>query len=476
MAQMAPPPAPVDPHATLTAPIGPAPPEMSQGMAPGLADSGVTSKAEKSAPASPSMSKFSLEPARQEVSRKLMADYQKDQNPYGSANNHPGFGGKLLHVLSDIGNTAGNIASPTLMSRIPGTQLHRQIEEGGLQKQLEDISKEESTEGLQGAQAGKDVADTGKTEAETPEVAPDAAARRGLEGATAANLRSETTTRDEERANPSMARTLDFLVNKALKENRDPNEDPVIKQVHELMQKAVTPKGAEHINVVGPDGKTPIVANYDPATHQTTDAAGHVIANPVPYEPPNYASMLPLVLSTKTATYIDPETNLPTEKQFNPTTRTFDKPLGLSASNAYGHEAAQAGAVERSANDLIHTIQTNRDKVGSVGAWVQKYGLNTPMADPALEGIRAQIASFAALNPAMHGARGASAMKHFEDVIGGVQQNPDATIAGIRGIVRGAAQPILGQNAGPKVGDVEGGYRFKGGNASDKNNWEKVAH
>jgi hypothetical protein len=30
------------------------------------------------------------------------------------------------------------------------------------------------------------------------------------------------------------------------------------------------------------------------------------------------------------------------------------------------------------------------------------------------------------------------------------------------------------KNKGPAVGTVQQGYRFKGGNPSDKNNWEKV--
>jgi hypothetical protein len=32
----------------------------------------------------------------------------------------------------------------------------------------------------------------------------------------------------------------------------------------------------------------------------------------------------------------------------------------------------------------------------------------------------------------------------------------------------------INPSAGPKAGEVKDGYRFKGGNPADKNNWQKV--
>ena len=104
--------------------------------------------------------------------------------------------------------------------------------------------------------------------------------------------------------------------------------------------------------------------------------------------------------------------------------------------------------------------------LGTLGAWVQSHGLNTPIADPKLAGIQTQLKSFADLNPAMHGSRGGAAMKHFEDLIGGLQKNPDASIAGIQGILRtahninpgvqnqGGAEPMVQHSAST------GAYRY----------------
>jgi hypothetical protein len=42
-----------------------------------------------------------------------------------------------------------------------------------------------------------------------------------------------------------------------------------------------------------------------------------------------------------------------------------------------------------------------------------------------------------------------------------------------KGVPRTPGQAEKEAQAGPKVGDIEGGYRFKGGDPADKNNWEK---
>jgi hypothetical protein len=51
--------------------------------------------------------------------------------PWGSPSNHPGFGGKFAHIMSDIGQGAAHILSPGLLSAIPGTQENRAAREAG---------------------------------------------------------------------------------------------------------------------------------------------------------------------------------------------------------------------------------------------------------------------------------------------------------------------------------------------------------
>jgi len=56
--------------------------------------------------------------------KQAQLDYDK-AHPWGSAENHPGLGGKVAHVLSRIGNVAGDILAPREMALIPGTDLNR---------------------------------------------------------------------------------------------------------------------------------------------------------------------------------------------------------------------------------------------------------------------------------------------------------------------------------------------------------------
>ena len=158
--------APVDPHATLTAPIAAAPPEM------------------------PRMSAMASQKGH--ISKNLMADYQKDADPWGSPDNHPGKLGSFLHDVS--------AAVPGIMRQFKGTTANRQLdEEPQLETRLQNIAKEESTEGLQGAQAGEAGALQKQHEADTTQI-PLTAAREdakakseeGLQGAQAGEATART--------------------------------------------------------------------------------------------------------------------------------------------------------------------------------------------------------------------------------------------------------------------------------------------
>src|SRR5437899_8285665 len=72
-------------------------------------------------------------------------------HPWGSEENHPGRLGKIGHVLAKIGNIAGDVIDPAAMAIIPGTELHRGVEEAGAEKRLGAAETRESEAGLRKA-------------------------------------------------------------------------------------------------------------------------------------------------------------------------------------------------------------------------------------------------------------------------------------------------------------------------------------
>ena len=57
--------------------------------------------------------------------QKIAQELYDKENHWGTPGNHPGFGGKLAHALSEIGQVAGTIVSPGAVAAIPGTHLNR---------------------------------------------------------------------------------------------------------------------------------------------------------------------------------------------------------------------------------------------------------------------------------------------------------------------------------------------------------------
>jgi len=204
-----------------------------------------------------------------------------------------------------------------------------------------------------------------------------------------------------------------------------------------------------------------------------TDVQGNLLladGKPAPkgsvlYQQPNYGQ---LVLPTKTQTMLGPD-NIQHDYSWNPQTQRYDIDQGISTTGAYGHQMEQAGAIDRAAKSLIQTIRQNekaidKSKLGEWATWVKKYGLDTPFADPVLARIQAEYKSYADLNPALHGYRSAESAHSFEQLVGGLQKNPEAAIASIEGLTETGAHAV-----NPKLNNATSG----GGGAVKK--WNPVS-
>ena len=181
--QMAmPPETAVNPHDSLTVPILAAPVRpvarssaRTNELGAALPDTDGAAPANDTAAAPPAPKMSLLAPIEKRAQQRLMADYGKDASPYGSAENHPGFFGKLLHGL--------NVAT--------GGANRRAWEEEGLENRLADLSKQESAENLQGAQAGNQTAQAGEHTETTNEMPGKTASEEGLQGAETRHLNDE---------------------------------------------------------------------------------------------------------------------------------------------------------------------------------------------------------------------------------------------------------------------------------------------
>jgi hypothetical protein len=95
-------------------------------------------------------------------------------HPWGSAANHPGFAGKLGHVLGTIGNIAGDVLAPGVMANIPGTELNRRLNAGA------DVARLSADEKAQSENAARAA-----TTAHTTQETKDAQGNRPLQNALA---------------------------------------------------------------------------------------------------------------------------------------------------------------------------------------------------------------------------------------------------------------------------------------------------
>ncbi len=133
-------------HAMVAPIVGkPEPPPDSIGMSAGD-EAQIEGQQMSAAPTSKQPKVRTMAPMeRQEdnINQKLMADYHKDQDPWGSADNHPGFLGKLGHFGSQMLANAHHVS---------GELTPREDEEKRLGAEQQGLEKQQSEQALQSAQ------------------------------------------------------------------------------------------------------------------------------------------------------------------------------------------------------------------------------------------------------------------------------------------------------------------------------------
>ena len=173
--------------------------------------------------------------------------------------------------------------------------------------------------------------------------------------------------------------------------------------------------------------------------------------------PPNYAEQPPPEFSPVVVIGSD---GTPQTLGFNKRTNQVSAPNiqgggTMLAPGQVGAQQYQATVIENAGSNLLNDIKANKGKFGNVGAIINSAFLGTPLSDPASSRLAAEIASFAALQPRLHGFRGQEAMREFEKMMGGLPNNPDSLAEAINGMLKtaGAVQGRVGDKVagGPNV-------------------------
>jgi len=181
------------------------------------------------------------------------------------------------------------------------------------------------------------------------------------------------------------------------------------------------------------------------------------------------------------------------EFQNNVQEQDLVKPSGQSQSRASAATAAQGVIKELQAELQDPEV---RSQFGPLIGRMNSAGKIVGTIPPKLSAAATHLENLYALMGTAHGWRAIEAPEQFRKAMGGMERNPAAIDASFNAanqdlgtistegktyhhrIVEPASGEGHGETSGkeiPKAGDVVKGYRFKGGDPSQKNSWEKVS-
>lgn len=359
---------------------------------------------------------------------------------WGTPENHPGKIGKLAHIFSQAGQIAGNIVAPNVVEGIQGSQSNMANKEAGLttrlNKELEQSNQEQERDAV--------TRHTNEETSEAPLKGEDTHTLAGLQGK---NITSEIGARDVENTGttPDLA-TYRSLVKMGMPASK------ALQEIERDKALALKPSGMEKGSVVGPGGK-PIEANYHPQTGKWTDTTGKEIINPVPYEKPNQAGMVTMIVPDPNNPGGGIVQRLGAGSKVAPGAQTAAGVNSMNTPTTNQRTAAgRADTVLQMVPEVTARLDAMRGQVGpEMGRWNEfmqgKVGTNNPEF-AALRSDLLMMSSAVALAHAQ-GRLPENLREEFDHAINAPQQTPENLKATINAMVPWL-QKVQQQGQGPE--------------------------
>lgn len=334
-------------------------------------------------------------------------DYQKDLHPWGTAENHPGFWGKVAHGLSVA---TGGPNRRAFAEQERDRQINPLVAEQSDIAQKKALAKEEESEvPLHEAQTA---------DAQTVEITPAMASEMGSPSLTG------------QRVTQGVLQHLITTAGATQSKERiaaSGNETKLDIAQLQADSRAAAAAGKPQPHIITMQDGVAHVMERDPKTGAYTVDRG--------IAPPNYAALVPEMLSTKTIEKLGND-GVMHRFGWNNRTQNYDFDQGPAPTGTAAHQIFQGAAVENFGPQVIADLQANREVAGKLSSYWKQWLVGTPIGDPKASEIMSELLSYAGTQPALHQFRSTNAMEAFEKIIGGLAKNPDATIASIQGSLK----------------------------------------
>jgi hypothetical protein len=393
----------------------PVKPTATASIAAGQAQHGTTAKQEGKNQFNELRPEVTAAPGTPEFFQQKIAqeEFEKSHPLGGAISAQPGFLGKLEHFGAKVGNIAGDIVAPGVMQNIPGTERNKEMEES---RNLKNFGGAEENQ-LRNVQA-----ETMKSENEmVPFVPPGAPAgtepimlsRKALAGVEAATTKGQTaeeiaanknqTAKDIAGGKNDTARDIAAGKTKEqlLKMGYDEKGEPLPDAALSPQQRSLRDMTQAHTKLLEAQAAVTAAKNDPNSTVSKNAQAG---------------------LALRQAEY-----------QNKLEEQGLVKPSGQTASRADAADAAL-----KLLPGLEASVKANAKEFGPIMGRINKGEIKLGDVDPAVQKVYAQLESFYALQPSIHGFRNAEFVKDFDTFVGNLATNPDAVIAGLDGL-----QPTL---------------------------------